>query len=79
MVILRKQESSGYWKNKEKRNFHVRPKSTNSFDKTFSPLDGKPIPKKAYWFNKEYVVDVVKSAYASDWNIIFENKQKNDE
>lgn len=72
-------DKNTYWKNKEKRNFHVRPKSTNSFDKTFSPLDGKSIPKKAYWFNKEYVVDVVKSAYASDWNIIFENKQKNDE
>lgn len=39
---------------------HVRPKAKNSLDLTPTP-QGKMMPKKAFWLNREYVYNIVKS------------------
>lgn len=51
-----------FWKQGEHRTFHVRPKATNSADRTTDTVDGKSAPKLAYWYNAEYVREVVNEA-----------------
>ena len=63
-----------FWKQRDKRNFHVRPKARTSAEKYFSPVSGEEVPKKAYWFNNEYVEKIVCGAYGDEWPGIMETK-----
>jgi DNA mismatch repair protein MutH len=50
-----------FWKASEDRNFHVRPKAKNSKDLTVDPITGTKTAKKlCYWFNNEYVLNIIK-------------------
>lgn len=65
-----------YWKLKDHRAFHVRPKAQNSADKHYSPVDGLEVPKKAYWFNNKYVERILQREYGEEkWNELFEAKK----
>lgn len=48
-----------FWKISTHRNFHVRPKAKDSKDCTISPISGKEVPKKCYWFNRGYVAKIL--------------------
>ena len=53
-----------FWKGTDRRKFHVRPKATKAADRTPNPL-GKghaPCKKFCYWFNNEYVREIVNNA-----------------
>lgn len=60
-----------YWRLQDHKCFHVRPKARKSSEKYLSPISGKEVPKKAYWFNDEYVKGIVKSLYGAEWTKIF--------
>lgn len=62
-----------FWKQRDGRMFHVRPKAQNSGDKCYSPKSGIEVPKKAYWFNRDYVRETIKQAYGDDWKRLFGN------
>lgn len=47
-----------WWKSADKRKFHVRPKAQKSTDLAPTP-DGKWAKKFCYWFNNEYVREIV--------------------
>lgn len=49
-----------FWKIKDHRKFHVRPKATNSDDLTTNPNGGK-CKKYCYWFNKDYLMNIVEN------------------
>ena len=53
-------DSNTFWRLKDHKCFHVRPKAQTSADKYFSPVSGVEVPKKAYWFNGEYVAQILK-------------------
>lgn len=65
-------ETNSFWKLRDKRYFHVRPKAQTSRDKCTSPVSGLEVPKKAYWFNGEYVKRIIQKAYGKEWNELFE-------
>ena len=47
-----------WWKGKDKKKFHVRPKGQKATD--LSPtIDGKGDKKFCYWFNNDYVRDII--------------------
>lgn len=49
-----------FWKLRDKKKFHVRPKGDNGADRDISPVTGKCTAHKfCYWFNKDYVLDIV--------------------
>lgn len=49
-----------FWKLKDKRKFHVRPKSKDRGERQISPVTGERTAKKfCYWFNKDYVLNIV--------------------
>ena len=49
-----------WWKGKDRKLFHVRPKGKNSND--LAPtIDGKLVKKYCYWFNNDYVREIVSS------------------
>lgn len=48
-----------FWRQGEGRCFHVRPKASDSRDQRTSPKSGVPVPKKAYWFNNDYVQEIL--------------------
>lgn len=52
-------EKNTFWRAKVKQSFHVRPKARTSAEKYISPISGMEVPKKAYWFNNEYVQKIV--------------------
>ena len=57
--ILNKHISEDYWwKAKDRKNFHVRPKAQKSTDLAPTP-DGESAKKFCYWFNNDYVRDIV--------------------
>ncbi len=47
-----------FWKLSDHRICHVRPKAKNSLDTMRAP-SGKMIPKKGYWLNAEYILEIV--------------------
>lgn len=62
-----------FWKMADKRDFHVRPKAQTNKDKYYSPVSHVEVPKKAYWFNSEYVKKILQRAYGKEWEKLFEN------
>ena len=49
-----------FWKLKDKRKFHVRPKGRKGADREISPKTGKRTADKfCYWFNNDYVLNIV--------------------
>lgn len=61
-----------FWRLADKRCFHVRPKARMGKDRWHSPVSGRDVPKKAYWFNGEYVRKILERAYGNEWNALFE-------
>lgn len=49
-----------WWKGKDRKMFHVRPKAQKSINLTMAP-DGTWVKKFCYWFNNDYVKRIVKS------------------
>jgi len=47
-----------WWKGADKKKFHVRPKARNSSDLA-TTIEGKKVKKFCYWFNNEYVRDIL--------------------
>ncbi len=60
-----------FWKIADREYFHVRPKAQTSKDKYCSPITHQEVPKKAYWFNNEYVERILKRAYGEEWLDLF--------
>ena len=60
-----------FWKLADNRNFHVRPKAQTSKDKYLSPISKTEVPKKAYWFNNEYIKKMLQQAYGKEWDDLF--------
>lgn len=52
-------KNNTFWKSRLKQSFHVRPKARISAEKYISPISGVKVPKKAYWFNNEYVQKII--------------------
>lgn len=52
--------SGAFWKLEHNRKFHVRPKATNSNQLAINP-NGGLCPKYCYWFNAEYVKEIIDS------------------
>lgn len=48
-----------FWKMSDNKFFHVRPKARNTLEKCASPISGKKVPKKAYWFNNKYIEKII--------------------
>lgn len=66
-----------FWKLKDHKYFHVRPKARNSADITYSPISNMPVPKKAYWFENNYLRKELIKAYGNKWNELFnDNNEK---
>lgn len=65
-----------FWKKSDKSNFHVRPKAQTNKDKYRSPVSNAEVPKKAYWFNNEYVEKIVQQAYGKEWKKLFERAER---
>lgn len=58
--VLRNEIAPQYfWSKKMHRKFHVRPKGRNAADVAFSP-NGGMARKYCYWFNSEYVTDIIR-------------------
>ena len=51
-----------YFNSPKNKRFHVRPKGKNSRDLAINPnnLDGEKVKKYCYWFNNDYVKEIVK-------------------
>jgi DNA mismatch repair protein MutH len=47
-----------WWKSKDKKKFHVRPKAQKATKLALSP-NGKWVKKFCYWFNNDYVKQIV--------------------
>lgn len=54
-----------YWRLADNKDFHVRPKARRGTDLCHSPVSGKEVPKKAYWFNGGYVKKILQKACSS--------------
>ena len=67
-------DDNTFWRLKDYRNFHVRPKARDAKDTTYSPVSGMKVPKKAYWFDNRYLMQVIKNVYGSDWDKFFSGK-----
>lgn len=63
-----------YWKLADHKDFHIRPKGQNSNDLQESPISGKKVPKVCYWFNSEYVKNIIRTNYGKEWNKVFNTK-----
>ncbi len=49
-----------FWKLKDRKKFHVRPKGRKGADRDVSPVTGERTADKfCYWFNNDYVLDIV--------------------
>lgn len=66
-------DNNTFWRLRDHRYFHVRPKARYASDKYISPVSGTDVPKKAYWFNGEYVTKIIRDAYGDDWGRTFKN------
>ena len=60
-----------FWRLADKQEFHVRPKAQTCRDKHRSPISEMEVPKKAYWFNKEYVKKILQKEYGEEWNELY--------
>lgn len=49
-----------WWKGKDRKMFHVRPKAQGASDVTLAP-DGTKVKKFCYWFNNDYIKRIVNS------------------
>lgn len=47
-----------FWKLSDHRICHVRPKAKDSTD-TMETVSGRKVPKKGYWLNADYILDIV--------------------
>lgn len=57
-VLANRISEKYWWKGKDKKKFHVRPKGQKATD--LSPtIDGKGAKKFCYWFNNDYVRDII--------------------
>lgn len=65
-----------FWRLKDHKYFHVRPKARNSEDVTYSPISNTPVPKKAYWFDNRYIRKELIDAYGDDWDKLFNTTTK---
>ena len=63
LVIHNKLDKSNYWKEKDDKNFHVRPKGTKESyrNMALTPYDTK-VDKQCYWFNKSYLKSLIDEA-----------------
>ncbi len=59
-VIAGKISDEYWWKAKDKRKFHVRPKARKAVELAPTP-DGKGAKKFCYWFNNDYVREIVET------------------
>ena len=59
-IVLEEHISDGYWwKAKDKKKFHVRPKAQKATD--LAPtINGKKAKKFCYWFNNDYITEIVR-------------------
>lgn len=64
-------EPADFFQISDKKKFHVRPKARVASDTILNPQGTRQVKKYAYWFNSEYVKEIVKSAYGDNWNKIF--------
>lgn len=67
-------DNNTFWRLKDHRCFHVRPKAKTADDVTHSPVSGVPVPKKAYWFDNKYLMQEIKNAYGDEWEKLFNKK-----
>ena len=57
-VLANRISEQYWWKGRDKKKFHVRPKAQKATD--LAPtIDGKGAKKFCYWFNNEYVKDII--------------------
>lgn len=59
-VLDNKISAEYWWKQKDHKNFHVRPKARNSADLAVT-ITGDSAKKYCYWFNNEYVKQIINS------------------
>lgn len=52
-------ENNSFWDMSSHNKFHVRPKARTNKEKYFSPVSGVEVPKKCYWFNRDYVAQII--------------------
>lgn len=53
-------KNGAFWRLKDKKKFHVRPKGRVSADKAINPVTGKQdADKLCYWFNGDYVKEII--------------------
>lgn len=52
-------ENNSFWDIALHKKFHVRPKAQTNKEKYFSPISGREVPKKCYWFNRDYVAQII--------------------
>lgn len=57
-----------WWKGADKKKFHVRPKAQKATDLAPTP-DGKGAKKYCYWFNNDYVRDIVEKRRKEKLNV----------
>lgn len=61
-------KNGAFWRLKDKKKFHVRPKGRVSADKAFNPVTKKQdADKLCYWFNRDYVKEIIKK-YSKEEN-----------
>ncbi|MBR5653609.1 MAG: hypothetical protein IKX22_05965 [Prevotella sp.] len=63
-VMLGQISEEYWWKGRDRKLFHVRPKGRKSDDLT-TTIDGKLVKKYCYWFNNDYVRGIV-NTYKGD-------------
>lgn len=57
-VLANKISEQYWWKGRDRKKFHVRPKAQKASD--LAPtIDGKSAKKFCYWFNNDYVKDII--------------------
>ena len=66
-------DTNDFWKLSDHRDFHVRPKAMTKEHTCTSPVSGKAVPRKAYWFNGAYITELLKNAYGNEWQEKFGN------
>lgn len=48
-----------FWRQSDRLDFHVRPKAQKGSNRYISPVSGKEVPRKCYWFNREYLTKIL--------------------
>jgi len=55
---IKQNEYNNFWKLKDHKTFHVRPKARNSKDYILGP-HGDMVPKYSYWINARYILNII--------------------